>query len=187
IPDFPAHENLSPTIPISHEVLHHRLPGDINPPPVASVEGLELTSAAPVQDIPIVPESGLESTVQSVETPTIIVKDPALVTDPYRATMDFPTQFGISEPPPADITPAAEATTAPVDDFEARLSAAMASYEQSPTDLPLPAPVDTPLETRAELGSDLSAPTQVQPEVVSELPEPIGAVAAYDANDEPFF
>jgi len=37
------------------------------------------------------------------------------------------------------------------------------------------------------LGSDLSAPTQVQPEVVSELPEPIGAVAAYDANDEPFF
>jgi len=187
IPDFPAHENLSPTIPISHEVLHHRLPGDINPPPVASVEGLELTSAAPVQDIPIAPESGLESTVQSVETPTIIVKDPALVTDPYRATMDFPTQFGISEPPPADITPGAEATTAPVDDFEARLNAAMASYEHPSTDLPSPTAIDTPSELNAGLGSDLPAPTEIQPEVVSELPEPIGAVAAYDANDEPFF
>jgi len=187
IPDFPAHERLSPTIPISHEVLHHRLPGDINPPPVASVEGLELTSAAPVADMPIVQESRLESTVQSVETPTIIVQDPALVTDPYRATMDFPTQFGISEPPPENVTPAAEATTAPVDDFEARLNAAMASYEQPTTDLPLPTAIDTPSELHAKLGSELPAPPEVQPEIVSELPEPIGAVAAYDANDEPFF
>ena len=110
-----------------------------------------------------------------------------MVTDPYRATMDFPTQFGISEPPPADITPGAEATTAPVDDFEARLNAAMASYEQPTTDLPLPTAIDTPSELHAKLGSELPAPPEVQPEIVSELPEPIGAVAAYDANDEPFF
>ena len=186
IPDFPAHEQLSPTIPISNEVLHHRLPGDINPPPVASVEGLELTSAAPVPDMPIVKESGLETTIQSVDTPTSVVKDPALVTDPYRATMDFPTQFGVSEPPPAAITPSAEGTTAPADDFEARLNTAMASYEQPSTDLPLPT-METPSDLHAGFGSELPAPTEVQPEAVSELPEPIGAVAAFDANDEPFF
>ena len=187
IPDFPANEQLSPTIPISNEVLHHRLPGDINPPPVASVEGLELTSAAPIPDVPIVKESGLETTIQSVDTPTMVMKDPALVTDPYRATMDFPTQFGVSEPAPADTITEPAPATPPADDFEARLNAAMASYEQPSTDLPLPTPVGIASELHTGLGSELLVPIEVQPEAVSELPEPSGALAAFDATDEPFF
>jgi len=202
VPDFPAIEQSSPTIPISNDVLSHHFPGDINPPPVASAEGLELTAVAPVPDVPVVKESGLETTIQSVDAPTIVLKDPALVTDPHRAAMDFPTQFGVTEAQVTpELAPTAEAAPAPVDEFEARLKAAMASYEHPPTDLPLPAPVEMSAELRPELGSELPPPseshielvpelpppTEPQAEVVSELPSPIEAVSAFDATDEPFF
>ena len=198
---FPAHEQLSPTIPISNEILSHRFPGDINPPPVASAEGLELTSVAPVSDAPVAQEGGLETTIQSAETPTIILKDPALVTDPHRAAMDFPTQFGTDEPTTPDLTAPVEAPPASVDEFEARLNAAMSSYEEPSTGLPLPSPIDTSSELRAELVTELPSPAEVhagmvselppptepQLEVVSELPSPSGAIAAFDETDEPFF
>ena len=186
--EFPVHEQLSPTIPISEEFVPQRYPGDINPPPVASAEGLELTSVPPVPDVPIVHESGLVTTTQSVDTPTIIMKDPALVTDPHRATMDFPTQFGVAEPPSADLTVTADAATAPVDEFEARLQAAMASYEQtSTTDLPLPTPTETSPDLHAGLTTELPPPAELQPEVASDLPSPIEGSAAVDELDEPFF
>jgi CheY-like chemotaxis protein len=199
--EFAVHEQLSPTIPISNEILSHRFPGDINPPPVASAEGLELTSVAPVPDAPVAQEGGLETTIQSAETPTIILKDPALVTDPHHATMDFPTQFGTDEPTIPDLTAPTEAPTASVDEFEARLNAAMSSYEEPSTDLPLPSPIDTssglraelvtelpsPAEVHAGMVSELPSPTEPELEVVSELPSSSGAIAAFDETDEPFF
>jgi CheY-like chemotaxis protein len=172
--EFPAHEQFSPTIPISDQLVPHRFHGDLTPAPVASAQGLELTAAAPVPDVPVAQESGLETTLQSGDAPTIVLKDPALVTDPHRATMDFPTQFGTSEPPAADLTVPAEPVTAPVDEFEARLQAAMSSYEESSTDLPLPSLTETPADLHHGLVSELPSP-------------PTGAAATFEEPDEPFF
>ena len=183
--EFPGIEQLSPTIPISGEILSHRFPGDINPPPVASAQGLELTSVPPVADMPVAHESGLE-TLQGVDTPTIILQDPGLVTDRHRATMDFPTQFGTAEPPIADLSIPAQAATAPIDDFEARLQAAMSSYEPPSTDLPLPTPTEVPADLHLGLGSELPPSTDSQPELVTELPSPIGT-SGFEELDEPFF
>ena len=140
-PELPVHEQLAPTIPSSEELHPEHFQGETTPAPVVSAEGLELTSATPVPDVPVAQESGLETTLQNAGATTILLKDPALVTDPHRATMDFPTQFGVSEAA-SELTLAADAATAPVDEFEARLQAAMASYEEPSTDLPPPSPPD---------------------------------------------
>lgn len=177
--EFPAHEQLSPTIPISDELLSHRFHGDLSPAPVASAEGLELTSVPRVPDVPVAQESGLETTLQSSESPTIVIKDPALVTDAHRATMDFPTHFGTTESPVADLTVSAEAATAPVDEFEARLKAAMSSYEEPSTDLPLPSPAETSAQDlHAGLGGELPSAAGFE-----ELDEPFFATAPIGSSD----
>ena len=109
--------------------------------PISSVDGLELTAAAPVPEMPITPEPGLELTLNPTQADTAISKDPALVTDPHRSTMDFPTRFASSDAELAQkFMESLHASAEPVidsgDEFEARLGAAMASYEEPAADLP---------------------------------------------------
>jgi CheY-like chemotaxis protein len=107
---------------------------------IAPAEGLELTAAAPVADVPIAKEVGLEPTLQTVEAPTFVIQDPALVTDPHSATMDFATQFGGAEPGLAEdliqsMDSAADDKVS-TDDFEARLDAAMNAFAEPSAALP---------------------------------------------------
>ena len=146
----PSFESLSPAEPSSEDpdataalpknsFLNHleQATADAN---VVAPEGLEYTAAPPVPDVPVAKEVGLEPTIQTVETPTIVLKDPALVTDPHSATMDFVTQFGTHEavlgddPIQAILSRGDEKTSS--DDFEARLNAAMTAFGERSTDLP---------------------------------------------------
>lgn len=122
--------------------------------PVAAAEGLELTAAAPVPDMPVARETGFEATAQSSEVPAVMPKDPALVTDPHAATMDFTTHFGTADPELADqlvksLYGQPETEAAPVDEFEARLNAAMSSYREPAADLPAPAEIAPIAEAEA--------------------------------------
>jgi CheY-like chemotaxis protein len=107
---------------------------------IAPAEGLELTAAAPVADVPIAKEVGLEPTLQTVEAPTFVIQDPALVTDPHSATMDFATQFGGAEPGLAEdliqSMDSAAGDKVSTDDFEARLDAAMNAFAEPSAALP---------------------------------------------------
>jgi len=109
--------------------------------PPGALDGLELTSAPPVPEMPVTPEPGLELTLHPGESDSAVAKDPALVTDPHRSTMDFPTRFGSSEAELAQkfmesLHASAEPVVDSSEDFEARLGAAMASYEEPGGDLP---------------------------------------------------
>ena len=107
---------------------------------VEPAEGLELTAAAPVPDVPVVKEAGFEPTLQTVDSPTFVMKDPAFVSDPHAASMDFATQFGTGEPGLAEdliqsmASPAGEKISP--DDFEARLNAAMTAFAEPSAELP---------------------------------------------------
>jgi hypothetical protein len=85
-------------------------------------------------------EAGFEPTLQTADAPTIMFKDPAFVTDPHAASMDFVTQFGTGEPGLAEelmqsmASPAGEKVS--VDDFEARLNAAMSAFGDPSAELP---------------------------------------------------
>ena len=107
---------------------------------VSSVPELELTAAAPVPDMAVPNEPGLELTRQSVNSSAEILPDPAWETDPHRSTMDFPTRFGTSEAELAnqflESLQHPSDSAAPVDEFEARLNAAMESYETTSLELP---------------------------------------------------
>jgi CheY-like chemotaxis protein len=174
-----APRQFSPTVPIPDDLLVERFQGKIpEEPAVASAEGLEFTAAAPVPDVPIMREPGFEPTLQSSETPTIQIKDPALVMDPHRATMDFTTQFGDTESalPPL---PHVEETAAAIDDFEARLNSAMSNYDLPAADAPLSSTVPaSPLaetdntDLRAELFGEPSSPSSQSLEApVESLPD----------------
>jgi hypothetical protein len=144
----PLHEQPTGAFPIHNELLHsqphteihgdrRRRDGD----EVSALPELELTAAPPVPDAPVANEPGLELTRQASASSTEIVRDPALETDPHRSTMDFPTRFGTSEADLANqflesLQHPTDNSAAPVDEFEARLNAAMESYET--TSIPLP-------------------------------------------------
>jgi CheY-like chemotaxis protein len=101
----------------------------------AAVPELELTAAAPVPNVPVANEPGLELTRQSAGSDTTINLDPALETDPHRATMDFPTRFGTQQPELANqlleaLQHPAGTSEPVVDEFEARLNEAMEAYEE---------------------------------------------------------
>lgn len=114
---------------------------------VEPAEGLELTAAAPVPDVPVAKEAGFEPTLQAVDSPTFVMRDPAFVSDPHAANMDFVTQFGTSEPGLADdliqsmASPAGEKISP--DDFEARLNAAMTAFAEPSSELPELATADS--------------------------------------------
>jgi CheY-like chemotaxis protein len=129
---FPIHNELP--IGQSQNEIHgdRRRQSELVVPPVPE---LELTAAAPVADVPVANEPGLELTRQSGSASGEILRDPALETDPHRATMDFPTRFGTSEADLANqflesLQHPGTNNAAPVDEFEARLNAAMESYEE---------------------------------------------------------
>ncbi|MFL6438617.1 MAG: response regulator [Terriglobales bacterium] len=148
-----APEEPSSAFAVSNDVLHHSH-GEIGvDPPVASATGLELTAAAPVPDQPVAIAPGFEPTLQSSENEPPIAKDPALVTDLHHASMDFPTRFGTADPELADFLvqasqesdKSAPSSADSADAFEARLNAALSSYEAPPADLPMIAPeLDAP-------------------------------------------
>jgi CheY-like chemotaxis protein len=159
-----------------HSLLDHLEPAtaDAN---VVAPEGLEYTAAPPVPDVPVAKEVGFEPTIQTVDTPTMALKDPALVTDPHSATMDFVTQFGTPEPGLGDdpiqaiISSGGEQTS--VDDFEARLNAAMNAFGERSTDLPqaeLPGFPSPEIQVEAATGEfdlpRLESPTELDPFVL---------------------
>jgi CheY-like chemotaxis protein len=145
----PPIEESKPTSDVNNELLHHsQRDGTLNPP-VGSATGLVFTAAAPVPDQPVAIAPGFEPTMQTSEEPPMIAKDPALVTDLHHASMDFPTRFGAGEPELADFLVQAsqepEKSAPSTDEFEARLSAALSSYEQPSADLPMVTPeTETP-------------------------------------------
>ena len=146
--EAPMHEQPTGAFPIHNEFLPTRSQNEIHgerrrreDPGVSSVPELELTAAAPVPDIPVPHEPGLELTRQSGNSSTEIFPDPALETDPHRSTMDFPTHFGTSEAELANkflesLQHPTDNSAAPPDEFEARLNAAMESYETTSLELP---------------------------------------------------
>lgn len=148
--EAPIHEQPTGAFPIHNEFLPTQSQNEIHgerhrreDPGVSSVPELELTAAAPVPDIPVAHEPGLELTRQSGNSSTEILPDPALETDPHRSTMDFPTHFGTSEAELANkflesLQHPTDNSAAPPDEFEARLNAAMESYETTSLDLPIP-------------------------------------------------
>ncbi|MBV9146866.1 MAG: response regulator [Acidobacteria bacterium] len=136
------------TMVLSKESLLQQFGGTTAEPPTASAEGLELTAVPPVGEVALGKESGFEPTLQSGDAPTMILPDPALVTDPHHSTMDFVTQFGGGEPGLADqllqsMNSGSEEKA--VDDFEARLNAAMSAFGESPAEPPAPSIEPAPM------------------------------------------
>ena len=170
----PPQQQLSPTVSISDELLVQRFESDVaGEPPVASAEGLELTAAAPVPDVPIIREPGFEATLQSSDAPTLLIKDPALVTDRHRATADFPTQFGTTDATASEIPADSGSVAASVDDFEARLNAAMSNYDLPSADTPLSTQETASPDLRTELFGELASPAVESLEVITD---PVGSL-----------
>jgi DNA-binding response OmpR family regulator len=169
----PGFEHFAATPALSSDLLPHSFAADSTADvPLASAEGLELTSAPPVGEVSVDREPGLEATLQSADTPITILKDPALVSDPHYAAIDFSTQFGITEQPVSPEFAAHAEPSAPVDDFEARLNAVMASsYEELSTELPFasqPVSPEMPGEAAPGLAADLQSEAQAW-----ETPSPV--------------
>jgi len=120
----------TPVKPITPEPALERFAADSAS--VGSAEGLELTAAAPVSDVTIVHESALETTLESSDAPTIVLRDPALI-DQQLASAAFPTHFSGTEAAASDVAGHAAASE---DEFEARLKAAMDSYAEPASELP---------------------------------------------------
>jgi len=166
---------------------------------VSSVPELELTAAPPVPDVPVANEPGLELTRQTSAPSTEILHDPALETDPHRSKMDFPTHFGTSEAELANqflesLQHPTDNNAAPPDEFEARLNAAMESYETTSLDLPTDSasPNADLLKAASHFGTDQAAPADsFEAQVESamhgfDLPAPVEqAEAALEIIPEP--
>ena len=205
-PEKPMHEQPTDAFPIPNEFLLTQSPTAIHgerrrrdEANVSSVPELELTAAPPVPDVPIAHEPGLELTRQTSASSTEIPHDPALETDPHRSTTDFPTRFGTSEAELANqflesLQHPTDNSAAPVDEFEARLNAAMESYE--PTSLDLPTDSASPnadlLKATSHFETDQAAPADsFEAQVESamhgfDLPAPVEqAEAAPEIIPEP--
>lgn len=134
----------------------------IEPPPE-----IEFTSAPPVS----ISETALESALEPTLTPQTAVEtatDPALVTDP-AGMMEFATGFGVapaleeSDAGEVNAHEVKEASAEPpaLDDFEARVAAAMAAFEQ-------PEPIE---EAAPEQTIEEVAPTQETVSFAEATPE----------------
>ena len=136
--EMPARQELAPAIDVSGDgLVQHFGPAPNSEPPVASAQGLELTAAAPVGDIPVVREAAFEPTLQVSDAPAEIPKDPAFESDPHHAAMDFPTHFGTDISAASDLPLPTDTSSDPADEFETRLKAALSSFEEPSADLPL--------------------------------------------------
>ncbi|HUS19975.1 MAG TPA: response regulator, partial [Terriglobales bacterium] len=140
----------------------------------ASASDVEFTSAPRGTDAKVVLESGLEADNVEVVVPR---QDPALVTDPTAMATEFATKFGVDkeeeegyvpgfDKPDEEITPIP--APSPDDDFEARVAAAMNSFEH---DAPLA------VEETSSPEADIPVPVEVQeipaPVEVEEIPAPV--------------
>lgn len=133
---------------------------------------VEFTSAPRGQDAKVVVEAGLEA--DNVEVAQI-APDPSLVTDPSTMATEFATKFGTEKEDAEGYVPgfdkpeetgaiAAVAAPSADDDFEARVAAAMSSFD-SPSDAP--AAIEVP---------EVPAPVEVAP-IEVEVPAPIEVAA----------
>jgi CheY-like chemotaxis protein len=173
----------APTVVLPKEsVVQHFEAPTIVVPSIASAEGLELTAAAPV-DVPVSQEAGFEPTHQTSDPSTVVLPDPAFISDPHRSTMDFVTQFGTQESSglaeqllQSMGSPSGEKVSE--DDFEARLNSAMTAFENPSAELPTPA--DSPLPS-ALIEMPVAAPTaEISAEPASFLIVPEPQVAAVE-------
>jgi CheY-like chemotaxis protein len=156
---------------------------DAGPVIAGSAPDVEFTAAPKVGDIAVAKESGLEA----IETETgepVVHKDPSLVTDPSEMAKEFTTKFGVEgeempfeapikgfeRPPIEEVLPPA-AAKAEVDDFEARVAAAMSSYEEPVEEAAAPA-VEATAPT-VEDTQPMEAVTEAAPMVEETAPEPV--------------
>jgi CheY-like chemotaxis protein len=186
-------EELGATVAIPKDSFLNHLEQPMADVKVAAPEGLEYTAAAPVPDVAVAREAGLEPTMQSIEAPTMVLKDPALVTDPHSATMDFVTQFETGEPVVADDLIQAMSSSggekSSADEFEARLNAAMTAFGERSTDLPqaeLPGFPSSEIHVDDATGEfelpRLESPTELDPFV---LPSPANSQVEVVAPEAP--
>ncbi len=179
-------------------------PASANLPPdlaaaAASMKGtpeIEFNAAPQNFDIEHAPAPGFEPTVSQESHEVHTGRDPALVTDTDEMSK-FTTKFGVEGAEPITVgvaaempelyadsqapaaAPAAEASTDA--DFEARVAAAMAGYEEPVTqEIPAPlVPEPTPAAAPAPVAyvPEPPAPTVAEPVPVAPAPEPVAAVA----------
>jgi len=202
-PESPYMDDLAATIVIPKGSVLERFDPQTTPEAtVAPADGLELTSAAPIADVPIASEAGFEPTLQSSDPATTMFKDPALVTDPHRSSMDFVTQFGTSESGLADdviqsMSAPAEEKNSSADEFEARLNAAMSAFAEPSPELPSfvtgdpisAEPVDTESPSLETLHAGL--PPHIEPQAPileaqierDELPPSIEALPSFHESN----
>lgn len=142
---------------------------EVVPSAPAPASEIEFTSAPRGVDAKIVVEEGLEADNVDVAIP---MQDPALVTDPTTMATEFATKFGVDkedeegyvpgfDKPEGEIAPIAVDAPAADDDFEARVAAAMNSYETE-----APAPVEVP-----EAPAAIEMQAMPIPEAVAEIPK----------------
>jgi len=170
-PDASIHDQPTGAFPIHNEFLishsHAEAAGitQQQKSEPASTPGLEYTLAPPASEMPVASEPGLELTRQSAASESVVVPDPALETDPHRAATDFPTQFGSNSDLANEFMASLQSPPQPAmesaDEFEARLNAAMAAYEEPAADLPtLIADANTAIEaSHLEPGFDSGTAT----------------------------
>jgi CheY-like chemotaxis protein len=147
----------------------------------ATASEVEFTSAPRGLNAKVVIESGLEADHVEVAQ---VMQDPALVTDPTTMATEFATKFGVEkeeeggyvpgfEKPEEEIAPIPVSTAD--DDFEARVAAAMNSFE-APAEVEAPAIEDAaPIE-----GNEIPAPIEV-----AEIPPPIEVAPEVAAVEAP--
>lgn len=163
------------------EVESHMAP-ESGPVAAGSAPDVEFTAAPKVGEIAVAKESALEA-VESESGEPAVHKDPSLVTDPSEMAKEFTTKFGVEgeadqfeapikgfeKPPIEEVLSQAEAKPE-VDDFEARVAAAMSGYEEPAPVMESSAPTveDTqPIEVPSE------ASVEVAPPVEEIAPEPV--------------
>lgn len=176
---------------------------------------IEFTSAPRGMDAKIVVEEGLEADNIDVAA---TMPDPALVTDASTMATEFATKFGVDkeeedsyvpgfDKPEGEIAPISVAAPAADDDFEARVAAAMNSYEteappaievidpapEAPASIamdamPAPAPIDEIAEVAPGIGTDtakMDAVVEAYADAVTEVVEELAAEKGVEVSQLP--
>lgn len=182
---------MAPPVPPVFEAMEAPAPIMMEPvaPSAPSTDPeVEFTSAPRGQDAKVVVEAALEA--DNIEVPQIL-PDPSLVTDPTTMATEFATKFGTEKEDiegyvpgfdkPGEETGAIEAVAAPAadDDFEARVAAAMSSFD-APSEAPAPVEVEgapAPVEVAPIEVSDAPVAIDVPAPIEVEVPAPVEVAA----------
>jgi CheY-like chemotaxis protein len=154
--------------------------------PQPEAHAVEFNSAPKAGSVQVEQESALEAEEKSSEE-SVISQDPSLVTDPTEIASEFVTKFGVETAEigevekgfadlPSESSEVAVDAPAELDDFEARVAAALAGFGDEPataTAEPAPAedvPTVAPVEAAAQSGPGMDD-TQEMEAVAEEIPE----------------